>query len=103
MYEQFYGLTGKPFQLNPDPTFYFGSRQHRRAMALKTFPIWNYTDSQGRSSLDAPEAGTRDVQNCTDMRSSGQQDKFIWLLFPEFPGRRHGACTSSIPVTSHLA
>ncbi len=33
MYESFYGLSGKPFQLNPDPTFYFGSKQHRRAMA----------------------------------------------------------------------
>jgi putative secretion ATPase (PEP-CTERM system associated) len=33
MYESFYGLTGKPFQLNPDPNFYFGSKQHRRAMA----------------------------------------------------------------------
>ncbi len=33
MYESFYGLTDKPFQLNPDPAFYFGSRQHRRAMA----------------------------------------------------------------------
>jgi len=33
MYESFYGLNGKPFQLNPDPSFYFGSKQHRRAMA----------------------------------------------------------------------
>lgn len=33
MYESFYGLTNKPFQLNPDPTFYFGSKQHRRATA----------------------------------------------------------------------
>lgn len=32
MYEEYYGLTGKPFQTNPDPSFYFGSRQHRRAM-----------------------------------------------------------------------
>ncbi|MFM9437608.1 general secretion pathway protein A [Janthinobacterium sp. CG_23.3] len=32
MYEQFYGFTGKPFQTNPDPAFYFGSLQHRRAM-----------------------------------------------------------------------
>lgn len=31
MYESFYGLTGKPFQLNPDPAFYFASSQHRRA------------------------------------------------------------------------
>jgi general secretion pathway protein A len=33
MYEAFYGLTSKPFQLNPDPSFYFGSKQHRRAKA----------------------------------------------------------------------
>jgi type II secretory pathway predicted ATPase ExeA len=33
MYESFYGLTGKPFQLNPDPSFYFGSRGHKRAFA----------------------------------------------------------------------
>ena len=33
MYEAFYGLTSKPFQLNPDPTFYFGSKQHSRAKA----------------------------------------------------------------------
>lgn len=34
MYEAFYGLTSKPFQLNPDPQqFYFPSKQHRRASA----------------------------------------------------------------------
>jgi len=33
MYEAFYGLSSKPFQLNPDPSFYFGSKQHRRAAA----------------------------------------------------------------------
>ena len=26
MYEDFYRLTGKPFQLSPDPAFYFGSK-----------------------------------------------------------------------------
>lgn len=31
MYEQFYGLTAKPFQLRPDPNFYFGSKGHKRA------------------------------------------------------------------------
>jgi len=34
MYEAFYGFTGKPFQLNPDPQFYFDSREHRRAMSF---------------------------------------------------------------------
>lgn len=39
MYESFYGLTDKPFQLNPDPSFYFGSQQHRRAMSYLEYGI----------------------------------------------------------------
>ncbi len=39
MYESFYGLTGKPFQLNPDPRFFFDSRQHRRAMAFVEYGL----------------------------------------------------------------
>jgi putative secretion ATPase (PEP-CTERM system associated) len=39
VYEAFYGLSDKPFQLNPDPSFYFGSRQHRRAMAYLEYGL----------------------------------------------------------------
>ena len=39
MYESFYGLTCKPFQLNPDPSFYFASKQHRRAMAYLEYGL----------------------------------------------------------------
>lgn len=39
MYENFYGLTSKPFQLNPDPGFYFGSKQHRRAKAYLEYGV----------------------------------------------------------------
>lgn len=39
MYETFYGLSSKPFQLNPDPSFYFGSKQHRRAMAYLEYGV----------------------------------------------------------------
>ena len=39
MYESFYGLSGKPFQLNPDPSFYFGSRQHQRAMSYLEYGL----------------------------------------------------------------
>jgi hypothetical protein len=39
MYESFYGLTSKPFQLNPDPNFYFGSKQHRRAKAYLEYGV----------------------------------------------------------------
>ncbi|HSV20299.1 MAG TPA: XrtA/PEP-CTERM system-associated ATPase [Casimicrobiaceae bacterium] len=40
MYEQFYGLTGKPFQLNPDPAFYFGSKGHKRAFAYLQYGVY---------------------------------------------------------------
>ncbi|MEP2736283.1 MAG: XrtA/PEP-CTERM system-associated ATPase [Erythrobacter sp.] len=33
MYEQFYGLTGRPFQLTPDPDFYFESVSHKKALS----------------------------------------------------------------------
>ncbi|MEH3086159.1 MAG: XrtA-associated ATPase [Xylophilus ampelinus] len=39
MYEDFYGLKSKPFQLNPDPQFYFGSKQHRRAKAYLDYGL----------------------------------------------------------------
>ena len=39
MYEAFYGLSSKPFQLNPDPNFYFGSKQHSRAKAYLEYGI----------------------------------------------------------------
>ena len=40
MYESFFGLTGKPFQLNPDPSFYFGSRGHKRAFAYLEYGLY---------------------------------------------------------------
>jgi len=33
MYTSFYDLTAKPFQLKPDPDFFYGSAGHKRAMA----------------------------------------------------------------------
>jgi UDP-N-acetylglucosamine 2-epimerase len=32
MYESHFGITGLPFQLSPDPTFYFDSKSHHRAL-----------------------------------------------------------------------
>ena len=40
MYESFYGLSGKPFQLNPDPAFYFASRGHKRAFAYLQYGVY---------------------------------------------------------------
>jgi general secretion pathway protein A len=39
MYEAYYGLNDKPFQANPNPSFYFGSRQHQRAMAYLDYGL----------------------------------------------------------------
>ncbi len=33
MYEQYYGLQGRPFQLTPDPHYYFESATHRKALS----------------------------------------------------------------------
>ena len=33
MFDDYYGLTGKPFQLTPDPEFYFRSITHRKALS----------------------------------------------------------------------
>jgi len=40
MYEDFYGLNGKPFQLNPDPEFFFASRGHARAYAYLQYGLY---------------------------------------------------------------
>lgn len=39
MYEDFYGLTCKPFQLTPDPSFRFRSTPHRKAMAYLQYGL----------------------------------------------------------------
>jgi general secretion pathway protein A len=39
MYERHFGFTGRPFQLNPDPSFFFASMQHRRAMAFLDYGL----------------------------------------------------------------
>lgn len=37
MYEGYYGLSAKPFQLSPDPRFFYSSRGHRKAMAYLVY------------------------------------------------------------------
>lgn len=40
MYESHFGLSGPPFQLNPDPAFYFDSRGHSNALAYLKFGVY---------------------------------------------------------------
>ena len=39
MYTDFYGLTGRPFQLTPDPRFYVDTATHRKAMAYLSYGL----------------------------------------------------------------
>ncbi len=39
MYESYYKLKGKPFQLAPDPFFFFGSSTHKRALAYLKYGL----------------------------------------------------------------
>lgn len=40
MYESFYGLSRNPFQLNPDPSFFFASKGHRKAHAYLQYGVF---------------------------------------------------------------
>ncbi|MCB1776999.1 MAG: XrtA-associated ATPase [Candidatus Competibacteraceae bacterium] len=39
MYIDYYGFTAKPFQLSPDPRFFFGSSAHSRALAYLRYGL----------------------------------------------------------------
>lgn len=39
MFNDFYGLTGRPFQLTPDPEFYFESLTHRKALSYLSYGL----------------------------------------------------------------
>ena len=39
MYELHFGLTGPPFRLNPDPSFYYGSKGHSHALAYLKYGL----------------------------------------------------------------
>jgi len=39
MYKAYYGLSCEPFQINPDPRFYYASKQHRRAKAYLEYGV----------------------------------------------------------------
>ncbi|NQY35770.1 MAG: AAA family ATPase [Alteromonadaceae bacterium] len=39
MYEQYYGFTERPFQLSPDPRFFFASNHHQRALSYLEYGL----------------------------------------------------------------
>src|SRR5688572_28846114 len=73
MFDDFYGLTGKPFQLTPDPAFYFPSITHRKALSYlgyglaqgEGFIVITGEVGSGKSTLVAHLMGTIDPQRLT--------------------------------------
>lgn len=73
MFDNFYGLTGKPFQLTPDPAFYFRSVTHRKALSYlgyglaqgEGFIVITGEVGAGKSTLVAHLMGTVDPQRLT--------------------------------------
>ncbi len=39
MYKAFYGLSSNPFEISPDPRFYYGTPQHNEALAILSYGI----------------------------------------------------------------
>ena len=73
MYDEFYGLTGRPFQLTPDPRFYFESGTHRKALSYlgyglaqgEGFIVITGEVGAGKSTLAAHLLATVDRQRLT--------------------------------------
>ncbi|GAO55432.1 XrtA/PEP-CTERM system-associated ATPase [Novosphingobium sp. MD-1] len=73
MYDTFYGLTGRPFQLTPDPDFYFESTTHRKALSYlgyglaqgEGFIVITGEVGAGKSTLAAHLMATIDRQRLT--------------------------------------
>ena len=40
MYERHFGITGPPFQLSPDPSFFFGSKGHKSAYSYLKYGVY---------------------------------------------------------------
>jgi putative secretion ATPase (PEP-CTERM system associated) len=73
MYEEFYGFTGRPFQLTPDAAFYFESLTHRKALSYlgyglaqgEGFIVITGEIGSGKSTLAAHLMATIDPERLT--------------------------------------
>jgi putative secretion ATPase (PEP-CTERM system associated) len=73
MFDDFYGLKGRPFQLTPDPSFYFESLTHRKALSYlgyglaqgEGFVVITGEVGSGKSTLVAHLMATIDPSRLT--------------------------------------
>ncbi|MEQ1929484.1 MAG: AAA family ATPase [Parvularculaceae bacterium] len=103
MYEEFFGLTEKPFSIQPDPSFLYWGRGHRLAYAMLEYGVLNHAGI----SVISGEVGcgkTTLIHRLLDQLSSthavallsniqqGRGDLLSWVLMgfgQPFAGRTH--------------
>lgn len=81
MYVSHFGLTGRPFQLTPDPQFYFESATHRKAMAYlgyglaqgEGFIVITGDIGAGKTTLVGHLMATIDPQRLTAVKLASSQ------------------------------
>jgi general secretion pathway protein A len=74
MYTAFYRLSGRPFQLSPDPKFFFDSRSHRKAMAYLAFGL---NEREGFIVITG-DVGTGKTTLVGNLLNRIDRDKFVY-------------------------
>ncbi|MBX6369703.1 MAG: AAA family ATPase, partial [Rhodospirillales bacterium] len=73
MYSEFYKFTGLPFQLTPDPRFFYNSQNHRKALAYLTYGL-----SQGEGFIIVTgDIGAGKTTLVDRLLSSLDSDRFV--------------------------
>ena len=80
MYEAFYGLRQKPFNLTPDPKFLYLSEKHREAFAHLMFGIKN----RNGFIMITGEIGTGKTTICRNLLNQLDRDTEIAIIFNPF-------------------
>src|SRR3982750_2899103 len=107
MYDDHYGFTGRPFQLTPDPRFWFDTATHRKAMAYlgyglsqgEGFIVITGDVGAGKTTLVGHLMATVDRDRLQAIRivspQIGAGDHALLQIFllgqPEFRERLHGS------------
>jgi general secretion pathway protein A len=95
MFHEFYGLTGRPFQLTPDPAFYYESHTHQKALSYlgyglsqgEGFMVITGEVGAGKSTLVAHLMATIDPARLTAAQvvtSSLDGDEIIHVVAQAF-------------------
>lgn len=95
MFDEFYALTGRPFQLTPDPAFYFPSGTHRKALSYlgyglaqgEGFIVITGEVGAGKSTLVAHLVSTIDPNQLTVgqiVTSKLNEDEIIHVVAHSF-------------------